>query len=212
MVPTSQQVKPMPTMDLRKDLKHLYQASAKEVVEVDLPPMTFLMIDGAGDPNTCPAYAVAVEALFAVSYAVKFRVKKGPLAFDYSVMPLEGLWWADDMSRFNADDKATWKWTAMILQPPLVTRDMIDGAMEDVRRKKKLAALPLLRVESFTEGRCAQILYIGPFSKEGPTIERLHRYIDARGRRTGKHHEIYLSDIRRTDPAKWKTIVRHPLR
>ena len=200
----------MQVIDLKKEFKHLYLPSAREVVEVDVPPMTFLMIDGEGDPNTAPAYAEAVEALFAVSYAIKFAVKKGPQAIDYGVMPLEGLWWADDMSSFAAGDKSRWKWTAMMMQPAFVPRETIDRAFVEVAKKKNPAALARMRVESFAEGRCAQIMHVGPFSEEGPTIARLHLYIDERGRRVGKHHEIYLSDIRKADPAKWKTVIRQP--
>lgn len=201
----------MQKIDFKKDLKHLYQPSAKAVMEVDVPPMNFLMVDGAGDPNTAQAYADAIEVLYNVSYTVKFMVKKGELAIDYGVMPLEGLWWADDMAAFTAADKANWKWTAMIMQPDFVTKAMIDSAIADVKKKKNPTALPLVRFEVFAEGRSAQILHIGPFSTEGPTIQRLHQHIDAHGKRVGKHHEIYLSDIRKADPAKWKTVIRQPM-
>jgi len=198
-------------IDLKKDLKPLYQPSAREIVEVDVPKFRFLMIDGEGDPNTAPAYAQAIEALFAVAYTAKFMLKKGPQQLDYAVMPLEGLWWADDLSAFETGDKAKWKWTMMILQPDFVTREVIDAAMAEVRLKKKLPAVDQLRLEEFQEGHCAQVLHIGPFSEEGPTIARLHAFIDARTDRTGKHHEIYLSDIRRAEPKNWKTIIRQPM-
>lgn len=201
----------MEKIDLKKELKHLYQASAKEVVQVDVPTLDYLMVDGEGDPNTAQAYADAVEVLFAVSYAAKFMIKKGPSAIDYAVMPLEGLWWADDMSKFTAKDKSSWKWTAMIVQPSFVTPEIIDRAVTDVKKKKNPTAISKIRVESFSEGRCAQILHIGPFSEEGPTIEKVHQFIASRGKRIGKHHEIYLSDIRKADPAKWKTIIRQPM-
>jgi hypothetical protein len=201
----------MDKIDLKKDFKSLYQPSAKQVVEVDVPAFKFLMIDGEGDPNTAPAYAQAIEALFAVSYTTKFMLKKGPQPIDYAVMPLEGLWWADDMSAFVSGDKAQWKWTVMLMQPSFVPDDLIDAAMLEVRKKKDLPGIDRLRLEEFVEGHCAQLLHFGPFSEEGPTIERLHAYMDARGGRTGKHHEIYLSDIRRADPKKWKTVLRQPL-
>ncbi len=200
----------MRKVDLKKELAQLYRASAKEVVAVEVPPLEFLMIDGEGDPNTAPAYAEAVEALFSVSYTAKFMVKRSD-AVDYAVMPLEGLWWADDLSVFAAGDKAQWKWTMMILQPPFVSASVIEAAQADVRKKKRLRALDRLRLETFAEGACAQVLHVGPFATEGPTIERLHEFIDARTRRRGKHHEIYLSDIRRAAPAKWKTIIRQPM-
>jgi hypothetical protein len=203
---------PVEKIDLKKELKHLYQPSAKEVVQVDVPIMNYLMVDGEGDPNTSRVFSDAVEALFTVSYAVKFKVKKGPLAIDYGVMPLEGLWWADDMSRFTITDKSNWKWTVMIMQPSFVTREIIDGAIAEVKKKKNPAAISKVRVETLAEGKCAQILHIGPFSDEGPTVEKVHRFIDSRGKRTGKHHEIYLSDIRKADPAKWKTVIRQPMK
>ncbi len=201
----------MDKLDFKAELKHLYQAPARAVVEVDVPAMNYLMIDGEGDPNTSVAFAAAVEALFMVSYAAKFIVKKGPDAIDYAVMPLEALWWADDMSAFAAGDKSNWKWTAMVMQPPFVSPEVIDRAIAEVKQKKNPPALSRLRFASFAEGRCAQMLHIGPFSEEGPTIAKVHAFIDARGKRTGKHHEIYLSDLRRAAPEKWKTIVRQPM-
>jgi hypothetical protein len=200
----------MKKIDFKKELKRLYQPSAKEVVEVDVPTMNFLMIDGEGDPNTSESYADAVEALFTVSYAIKFAIKKGSLEIDYGVMPLEGLWWADDMSGFSTSDKSSWKWTMMIMQPDFVTDEIVNSAVTTVANKKKPRAISKIRFESFTEGRCAQILHIGPFTEEGPTVEKVHDFIDSKGFQTGKHHEIYLSDIRKADPAKWKTIIRQP--
>jgi hypothetical protein len=202
--------RPMEKRDLKKELKHLYLPSAKEVVSVDVPTMNYLMIDGEGDPNNSQDFSNAVEALFAVSYAVKFMVKKSPAAIDYGVMPLEGLWWAEDMSRFT-EDKSSWKWTLMIMQPDFVKKEMIDTAISNVEKKKNPPALSKLRFEALSEGTSAQILHIGPFSEEGPTVEKVHRFIDARGRRTGKHHEIYLSDLRKADPVKWKTVIRQPM-
>lgn len=201
----------MQKIDLKKELKPLYRPSSKEVVQVDVPTFQFLMIDGEGDPNTSEEYAQAVEALFSVSYTAKFLVKRSVQAIDYAVMPLEGLWWADDMSVFLTGDRSQWKWTMMIMQPAFVAASVIEAAVAEVKRKKGLPAIEALRLENFTEGLCAQILHIGPFSEEGPTIERVHEFIDARGSLAGKHHEIYLSDIRRADPAKWKTVVRQPM-
>ena len=200
----------MRKVDLKKELQQWYRASAKEVVAVEVPALQFLMIDGEGDPNTSLEYAAAVEALFSVSYTAKFIVKKAD-GVDYGVMPLEGLWWADDLSVFAAGDKSQWKWTMMIMQPPFVAAPVIDAALAEVRRKKPLLAVDRLRFERFEEGACAQVLHVGPFSTEGPTVERLHEFIDARTSRRGKHHEIYLSDIRRAAPAKWKTIIRQPM-
>ncbi|WP_277374260.1 GyrI-like domain-containing protein [Pseudomonas sp. AA-38] len=201
----------MQKIDLKKELKQLYRPSAKEVVQVDVPTFRFLMVDGEGDPNTSPQYAQAVEALFTVSYTAKFMLKKGPTATDYAVMPLEGLWWADDMSSFAFNDKSKWKWTMMIMQPDFVELEVLHAAIAEVKKKKALPALNRLRIENFTEGLCAQVLHIGPFSEEGPTIQRVHNFISARYNLAGKHHEIYLSDIRRADPRKWKTIIRQPM-
>lgn len=202
----------MKKIDLKNELNHLYQPSAKQIVEVDVPSFQFLMIDGQGDPNTSPEYTRAVEVLFSVAYTVKFLVKRGRQHIDYAVMPLEGLWWADDMSAFTDNDRAQWKWTMMIMHPSFVSEEVVKTAMAEVIRKKALPAVGKLRLETFAEGLCAQVLHIGPFSTEGSTIAKVHQFIAAQGTPTGKHHEIYLSDIRRADPAKWRTIIRQPMR
>jgi hypothetical protein len=199
-------------IDIKKELRYLYQPPTGKVVEVDVPTLTYLMIDGEGDPNTAPAYAEAIEALFSVSYATKFIVKRGSQAIDYAVMPLEGLWWADDMSTFSIEDKANWKWTLMIMQPDFVAPQTIQDAIAGVtKRKPGISALSKLRLESFSEGRCAQIMHVGPFAEEGPTVAKVHQFIAERGRLAGRHHEIYLSDIRKASPTKWKTIIRQPM-
>lgn len=142
----------------------------------------------------------------------KIDLKKGSLALDYGIMPLEGLWWADDMSNFSIEDKSNWKWTLMIMQPDFVKKEMIDIAISSVRKKKNPPAISKVRFEALSEEKCAQILHIGPFSEEGPTIEKVHQFIERRGsKRIDKHHEIYLSNIRKADPAKWKTIIRQPM-
>ncbi len=201
----------MKKIDLKRTLSPFYRASAINVTEVTLPPLRYLMIDGQGDPNTSPAYSQAIEALFSVSYAAKFAIKKSAAPTDYVVMPLEGLWWAEDHSVFTANDRANWNWTMMILQPAFATDIVIADAITQVDKKKKLPAIAKLRLEEFTEGPCAQILHVGPFSEEGPTIARLHDHIAARSALTGKHHEIYLSDVRRAAPKNWKTILRQPM-
>ena len=142
----------MSTVDLKKDLKHLYNPSAKEVSVVDVPPMNFLMIDGAGDPNVSLEYQQAMEALFSLSYALKFRVKKSN-GVDYAVMPLEGLWWTNDPGQFSMSNKGIWKWTAMIMQPEYVTGELFAEALAEVRRKKDLVAVDRVRFESYHEGR-----------------------------------------------------------
>ena len=202
----------MEKLDYKKQLKHLYGPSATKVEIVQVPQMNFLMVDGEGDPNTAQSFGDAIEALFPVAYTLKFMVKKGKLGIDYGVSPLEGLWWSDDMTAFTTGNKAAWKWTLMIMQPEFITPEMVQEATAEVARKKKPVALPLLRFESFTEGKSAQIMHIGPFSEEGPTIEKVHASIEKNGgSRVGKHHEIYLSDLRRAAPEKWKTIVRQPM-
>jgi len=200
----------MDKIDLKKELKNLYNPSSKIVV-VDVPAMNFLMIDGEGDPISLQ-YAAAIEALFGVSYALKFIIKKGK-GVDYSVMPLESLWWVDDMTKFSADRKDEWKWTAMIMQPKYITADDVNLVVEQVKKKKKLPALPKVRFESFKEGPTAQIMYVGPFSAEGPTIAKIHAYILNSGHTlSGKHHEIYLNNPAKTAPEKLKTILRQPMK
>ncbi|MCP4627851.1 MAG: hypothetical protein GY850_30685 [bacterium] len=163
----------MEKINFKKEMKHLYQPSAKEVIQVDVPSMNYLMIDGEGDPNTSQAFSDAAEALFAVSYAVKFMIKKGPLAIDYGVMPLEGLWWADEMSKFSIEDKSNWKWTLMMMQPDFISKEIVDRAISNVRKKKNPASRSKMRFEALSEGKCAQILHVGPFAEEGPTIEKV---------------------------------------
>ncbi|HET6497557.1 MAG TPA: GyrI-like domain-containing protein [Coriobacteriia bacterium] len=203
----------MQKVDFRRELAVLYSPSASSVSSVDVPPMNFLMVDGAGDPNTTPAYQEAVEALFSLSYALKFAIKRGPDQLDYSVMPLEGLWWSEDMSSFTSGDRSAWLWTMMIMQPPVVTVDLVASTLSAVSAKKPLPGLSRIRSQEFHEGLAAQTLHVGPFSTEGPTIERVHDFIDESGcSRFGKHHEIYLSDIRKAQPARWKTVIRQPMR
>lgn len=207
----------MAKIDLKKENKELYNPSREEVSLVNVPEMNFLMIDGQGDPNTSKEYQDAMETLFPVSYKTKFISKKEK-SQDYVVMPLEGLWWVDNMEDFTIEDKSGWKWTVMMRQPDFVTRSMINKAMDEVEKKKDPPALSKIRFESLNEGLCAQIMHIGPYSEEWSTVERLHNFIrekeyDFDGIRPGeKHHEIYLSDLRRTKPERLRTIIRQPMR
>lgn len=201
----------MSKIDLKRELKHLYKPSHRSVVTVEVPEMRFLMIDGQGDPNTVPAYAEAVDALFSVSYTAKFHVKRSSTSVDYSVMPLEGLWWADDWSSFTSGDRSAWKWTMLIMQPDFASDEILFESIEKVRSRKSIDAIGLMRLERFSEGLSAQILHVGPFTDEGPTIKRLHNFIEINSQLQGKHHEIYLSDIRRAAPSNWKTILRQPM-
>jgi hypothetical protein len=200
------------TLDWKKDLKHLYNAPSKAPVEVDVPPMNFLMIDGRGDPNTAESYKQAVEALYSLSYTLKFAAKKSASPVEYAVMPLEGLWWVDDLSSNVYASKDQWYWTMMIGQPDVISDEMIERAKAEVQRKKGLTNLDQVRLQSLHEGHCAQIMHIGPYSAEKPTIDRLHAYIADDGFAiSGKHHEIYLKDARKTAPDKLKTVIRYPV-
>jgi len=201
----------MSSTDWKRDLKQLYNPSPRAATIVEVPELAFLMLDGTGNPNG-PAFAEAVETLYSVAYTLKFMLKKGPLAIDFAVMPLEGLWWSDDMASFTALNKDDWKWTAMIAQPPAVSAELYQAALAQAAKKKALPALARLRFECFSEGQAAQIMHMGPFATEAPTIMQLHQFIAEQGYALrGKHHEIYLSDLRRTAPAKLKTVIRQPI-
>ncbi|TQV81201.1 hypothetical protein FKG94_08835 [Exilibacterium tricleocarpae] len=201
----------MSKIDYKKELKELYRPSAKQVVEVHVPAMNFLMVDGKGEPGS-KDYTDAVAALFSVAYTLKFMIKQGEQAIDYGVLPLEGLWWAEDMSDFVKGNKSNWIWKLMIMQPELITDKLVQTAASQVAEKKDLPALEKVRFESFSEGRAAQTLHVGPFSQEGPTVERVHEFIRESGAElAGKHHEIYLTDIRRAAPENWKTVIRQPM-
>ncbi|HWA19897.1 MAG TPA: GyrI-like domain-containing protein [Devosia sp.] len=199
-------------LDLKKTHKSLYSAPVATPVIVDVPKMNFLMADGMGDPNTSPEFAAAIEALYGVAYTLKFTFKRAPRPLDFVVMPLEGLWWADDMSAFLKGDRKRWKWTLMIMQPDYVSAKDVADAKVLMHDKKPDAPLDLVRLEAFHEGKSAQIMHIGPFLAEGPNIEKVHAFIaSSGGKLRGKHHEIYLSDMRRTAPEKLKTIIRQPM-
>ncbi|MHA2247408.1 MAG: GyrI-like domain-containing protein [Candidatus Hodarchaeales archaeon] len=204
----------MKKLDFKKELKDFYSGvSAKEFSIVDVPPLQFLMIDGQGYPGTSQEYQDAMQALYPLSYTLKFMGKeKGK---DYVVMPLEGLWWANDMDVFTEafmERKDEWLWTSMIMQPDIITQEMVEKSIEEVKRKKNPTAISKVRFETYSEGLSAQIMYFGPYSEEGPTIERLHNFIKDQGYELrGKHHEIYFSDPRRTKPERLKTIIRQPM-
>lgn len=203
----------MTKLDLKKEFKHLYSPSSKEVALVDVPPLNFLMIDGSGDPNTAQPFQDAMQALYGVAYTLKFMLKGA--GTDYTVMPLEGLWWAEDMRHFSVDAKGLWQWTVMIAQPDLVTAEHVREAIEQTRRKKNPAGLDRVRFETYHEGLSAQILHLGSYADEGPTMQRLHGWILANGydyHDAGKHHEIYLSAPGRTAPENMRTVLRQPVR
>lgn len=203
----------MSKVDFKKELKELYKPGSKEFAVVDVPKMNFLQISGKGDPNSEPFYKEALEALYAVSYKVKFFSKK-ELERDYVVPPLEGLWWADDPKDFANGKKENWFWTMMIMVPSWIDQKMIDEAIEVVKKKKDLPALSLLELKEYHEGESIQILHIGSYEDEAPTLKELHEsYIPKNGYcENGKHHEIYLSDPRKVAPEKLKTILRQPVK
>lgn len=201
-------------LDLKKTLKHLYNPPVEEFVLVEVPPMNYLMIDGEGDPNTATGYKTALEALFAVSYALKFAVKKAQ-GIDYVVMPPEGLWWAADERVFTSErNKDEWSWTMMIVQPEYVTAELVQKTIAEVHAKKKLSRTADLRFETYHEGLCLQKLHLGSYDDETPTLIRLHReFIPQNGYiETGKHHEIYLNSPDRVAPGKLRTVLRQPVR
>ncbi|QJR20536.1 hypothetical protein HKM20_06535 [Pelagibacterium halotolerans] len=180
---------------------------------VEVPTTRFLMIDGHGDPNVVAAYRQAIETLYGVAYALKFA-SRTQLGRDYTVPPLEGLWWAADLASFAAREKDKWDWTMMIMVPDWIGPAMIASTIETVRKKKQPPALDLLRVEALEEGRAVQVLHIGSYDDEGPVLARMHEdYIPDNGWvPTGKHHEIYLGDPRKTAPEKLRTILRQPIK
>ncbi|MFA6469118.1 MAG: GyrI-like domain-containing protein [Bacteroidota bacterium] len=202
----------MKKIDYQKGMQPLYSASSNAVAIINIPSLTYLLVDGTGDPNTTKEYVDAIEVLYAVSYTIKFMIKKGELNIDYRVLPLEGLWWVPKMEEFSTDHKEDWHWRMMIMQPEIVTQRIFNDAMEAVRKKKHFTAMDALSYTSYNEGKCAQLLHVGPYRDEKPTIDRLHEYIALQGfKRRGKHHEIYLNDPRKTLPEKLKTIIRQPI-
>ena len=178
---------------------------------ITVPSMHYLMIDGTGDPNRSAWYAECVSALFGASYGVKFFLKKNR-GTDHRVSPLEGLWWTPEMKDFSVERKEEWYWTMVIRQPDSLSVDLWEEIRSTVMKKKPSAALEQLRFTSFAEGKCAQVMHRGPYADEGPTIAALHRFIAEHGHGLrDKHHEIYLSDPRRSAPEKMKTILRQPI-
>ncbi|GGR42102.1 hypothetical protein J2S40_001603 [Nocardioides luteus] len=197
--------------DLKKTLDG-FRARQGEFRVLELAPLPYLMIDGHGDPNTAQAYADALAALYPVAYKLKFASKKD--GRDYVVPPLEALWWAEDMAAFtSARDKSQWDWTVMIMTPEWITRQMFEEAVVTVGAKDRPASLEKMRWETLAEGTCVQTLHVGPYDAEGPVLAEMHeRFIPGQGlRMTGKHHEIYLGDPRRVEPAKLRTILRQPV-
>lgn len=203
----------MTKTDYKKTLKMLYAPSAKEVTLVEVPEMKFLCIDGVGDPNLVP-FQQATEALFKLSYGVKFAMKRGLFALDYTVMPLEGLWSMKDDRPYDLQDRDNWQWTIMVMQPDKVTAELLEQVREGLVAKGKGEASLLsgVRLETFREGLCVQTLHIGPYADEPATLARIYAFMENNGYLfAGKHHEIYLSDPRKAASDKMKTILRQPV-
>jgi hypothetical protein len=201
----------MEKIDLKKQLKAFYNPTAKEVTLIDVPKMNFIMIDGKGALESAQ-FAGSIQALYPIAYTIKFD-KKNTEGTDFAVMGMEGLFWAKDMKVFMPEtaDRKEWQWTLMIVQPDFVTKANFIKAKEAAKKKKDNPYIDNVRFESFSEGKAAQIMHIGPYSAEGPNIQRLHQKIaEIGGKLSGKHHEIYLSDPRRVAPQKMKTVIRQP--
>jgi hypothetical protein len=211
----------MKTLDLKKEFKHLYQPSAKKAELVQVPCLQFAMIDGAiekgSEPGKSPSFAEATQAMYSMTYTLKFMLKKRKTeAIDYPVMALEGLWWVED-GIFDITVKDNWFYTLMILQPEVITPEIFEEAREQVRKKRgESASLSRVRRGKFEEGLSVQTMHIGPYATEPATIQRMKTFAQENGYRDrvglgGKHHEIYLGDPRKADPAKLKTVLRHPV-
>ena len=210
----------MAAFDFKKEYKDLYLPKTAPML-IDVPAMVFLCVDGAGDPNTCAAYKEALELLYGLSYSIKMSKMDGTQPegyFDYVVPPLEGFWSMDDAAfdGRNVMDKARFKWTAMIRQPEFVTPRVLDQARAVLHRKKPELDLSRARLETVTEGLCAQVMHVGPYDDEPAALDRLDRFIREAGYRldlsgSRRHHEIYLGDPRRTAPEKLRTVLRHPI-
>ena len=191
--------------------EQLYRAKVDAPEIVDVPPARFLMFDGHGDPNTSAGYAQAIQALYSAAYTLKFALKKagGP---NERGAPLEGLWWGAEDVDFAASSKDEWNWTMMIRIPEAAGDELVADALASAAAKKPEAPIDRIRVERYAEGLAAQVLHLGPYADEGPTIKALHEFIAEQGRKlAGKHHEIYLGDPRRAAPAKLKTLLRQPV-
>jgi hypothetical protein len=204
----------MDKVDFKKTLKHLYNPPKKDFVILEIPKMNFLMVDGKGDPNTSPVYQEALETLYPMAFRLKF-VSKKELGRDYTVPPLEGLWWAEDMNTFTATtSKDDWLWTMMIMVPDWIEDELVVRTRDEVAASKDLPALERLRFAQYDEGLSVQIMHIGSYADEAPTIHRLHHeFLPGEGlTENGKHHEIYLSDPRRVAPEKLRTVLRQPVK
>lgn len=202
-------------LDFRKEYKTLFSPSAKEPEIVSVPDFKYIMIDGRGDPNNSPDFSAKINVLYGLAYTLKFALKRDASdPFDFSLPPLSGLWCAEDIQAFfEKGRRHEWQWTLMILMPERVTTALFEKARDELRRKKDPESLDLARLEVLREGTAAQVMHLGPYAGEGPTIARLHAFSRDRGYTfNGRHHEIYLSDPRRSAPEKMRTIIRQPVK
>jgi hypothetical protein len=199
-------------IDFKKELKELYNPQAGAFSLVKVPKFQYLMADGQGDPNKVVEYQEAVEALFSVSYTLKFH-SKNELGKDYVVPPLEGLWWSEDFNDFRSRRKNKWSWTMMIMVPDWLGKKEVNGAVSTVRSKKPDIKVDRLRLETLNEGLCVQIMHIGSYDDETPTLVKLHdEWLPGNGLKERlKHHEIYIGDPRKTPAAKLRTVLRQPV-
>lgn len=208
----------MPAFDFRKQYKDLYLPPDKPML-IDVPAMKFVMVDGEGDPKNNPEFQDAVGSLYSMAYTIKMLPKKGIVPegyFDYSVLPLEGIWWLSDGGSFSFERRGNWLWTVMIRQPDFVTTELVTALLPSVIKKKPNSALDKLRFESFAEGLCVQMMHKGPYSTEPMTVAAMESFMEtnnlmSRLGRGGKHHEIYLSDPNKSSPESMKTVLRTPV-
>lgn len=202
----------MANLDLKKTDKQLYYPPADTPIIVDVPPMQYLMMDGSGDPNTVPRYQTALETLYGLAYGVRAISKAAGTVF--TVMPLEGLWWFENDEPVDGDEnyKDQFIWTLMIRMPDHITPEMLSEARTNTAKKKPHLPLDEVRFETLHEGKSAQIMHIGPYADEEPTIKTLHTFVADQGfALRDKHHEIYLNDPRKVAPEKIKTVIRYPI-
>ncbi|HKY84270.1 MAG TPA: GyrI-like domain-containing protein [Anaerolineales bacterium] len=198
--------------DFRKEIGAFYSAR-RDPALVRLPAIKYLMILGRGHPAKGTEYREAIQALYTLVYTLKFSGKKGTRQREMPVLPLDSLWWQAGRKGFDSRAPGSaWRWQAMLAVPGFVTQAMLDKVRKEAMAKKPLPALRKVRLKTWKEGLSAQVLHIGPYAAEPPTIKRLHEFIKEQGHRPrGRHHEIYLSDPSRTSPKKLKTILRQPV-
>jgi hypothetical protein len=207
--------KPAPKLDFKKEYKAIFSPSAKTPEIVEVPDFKAIMIDGRGDPNTSPDFQAKVGVLYGLAYTLKFSLKRDKDdPFDFAVPPLSGLWCADDIRAFFEQGRRhEWRWTLLVLMPDRVSPALFEKARDELRRKKDPDHLAEAYFQVHHEGLAAQVMHIGPYAQEGPTIKKLHEYFLEKGFTfNGRHHEIYLSDPRRGAPEKMRTIIRQPVK